>query len=169
VEAVKPQFVLEIGTAGGGSLFLLSQGASEDALVISVDLPYGQFGGGYQKIRIPLYRAFARPKQKIHLVRDDSHDMATLKKVEKILSGNKLDLLFIDGDHSYEGVSKDFQMYHHLVKKNGIIAFHDIVPGDPKDVGGCPEFWAQIKKQYKYLEIVKDWHQGRAGIGVIYP
>ena len=33
--------------------------------------------------------------------------------------------LFIDGDHRYEGVKKDFELYSPKVKVDGIIAFHD--------------------------------------------
>jgi predicted O-methyltransferase YrrM len=38
-----------------------------------------------------------------------------------------VDLLFIDGDHSYAGVMCDWLLYRSLVRKGGIIAFHDIV------------------------------------------
>lgn len=37
----------------------------------------------------------------------------------------KIDFLFIDADHSYEGVKLDFDLYSKLVKKTGIIALHD--------------------------------------------
>ena len=37
----------------------------------------------------------------------------------------KIDLLFIDGDHSYEGVKKDFELYSKLISDNGMILIHD--------------------------------------------
>jgi hypothetical protein len=37
----------------------------------------------------------------------------------------KIDLLFIDGDHSYEGVKKDFELYSKILNDNGIIIIHD--------------------------------------------
>jgi hypothetical protein len=37
----------------------------------------------------------------------------------------KIDLLFIDGDHSYEGVKKDFELYSKILSDNGIIMIHD--------------------------------------------
>ena len=40
----------------------------------------------------------------------------------------KIDFLFIDGDHSYDGVSKDFNLYSTIMEKNGIIAIHDTDP-----------------------------------------
>jgi Methyltransferase domain len=37
----------------------------------------------------------------------------------------KIDVLFIDGDHSYEGVKKDFELYSTILSENGIIIIHD--------------------------------------------
>ena len=42
-----------------------------------------------------------------------------------VLEDIKIDLLFIDGDHSYEGVKKDFELYSQLLTPNGIIIIHD--------------------------------------------
>ncbi|MEM4674909.1 MAG: class I SAM-dependent methyltransferase, partial [Nitrososphaerota archaeon] len=104
-------------------------------------MPGGPFGGGYPEWRIPLYKSFAKEGQRIHLIRADSHDPKTLEIVKRILGDGKLDFLFIDGDHTYEGVKRDFEIYSPLVRRGGIIAFHDIVPGPPENVGGVPTFW----------------------------
>jgi len=172
VANLKPRRVLEIGTAGGGTLFIWCRLASDDATVISVDLPGGPFGGGYPMWRAVLYRYFRKPQQKLHLIRGDSHDPRTLEKVEKILEGEELDFLFIDADHTYEGVRRDFEMYSPLVRRGGVVAFHDIVPHDrahdPYGQVGVPKFWNEIKSRYRHLEIVKDWSQGWAGIGVLF-
>lgn len=168
VVKLKPKTILEIGTAKGGTLFLFTRIADLNATIISIDLPGGPFGGGYPKWKIPFYKSFARKGQKIFLIRGDSHDLTTLKKVKLILANRKIDFLFIDGDHTYEGVKKDFEMYSPLVKKGGIIAFHDIVPGPVKHVGGVPRFWREIRNKYNYIEIVRDWKQGGYGIGIIY-
>ena len=37
----------------------------------------------------------------------------------------KIDVLFIDGDHSYEGVKKDFDLYSNILSDNGLIIIHD--------------------------------------------
>ena len=37
----------------------------------------------------------------------------------------KIDYLHIDGDHSYEGVKKDFDLYSTIMSENGIITIHD--------------------------------------------
>ena len=168
VDRIKPRVVLEIGTANGGTLFLFSRVASEDATIISIDLPGGRFGGGYRKWREPLYRSFALLSQKIYLLRGDSHKTETLEQVELVLQGRKVDFLFIDGDHTYEGVKRDFEMYSPLVGQGGMIAFHDIVSGPVKNVGGVPEFWRRVKDNHKSEEIVNDWSQRGCGIGVVY-
>lgn len=37
----------------------------------------------------------------------------------------KIDVLFIDGDHSYNGVKTDFELYSKIISDNGIIIIHD--------------------------------------------
>ncbi len=164
----KPRIVCEIGTASGGVLYLLTRFSSPSATIISIDLPQGKFGGGYPGWKIPIYSSFTQNNQKMHLIRSDSHKSETLEKLKSILSDKKIDFLFIDGDHTYEGVKKDFEMYKALVQEGGIIAFHDIVYGPEKNTGGVPIFWQEIKKDFSYEEIVNDWNQGGYGIGIIY-
>ena len=168
VGRMKPRAILEIGTANGGTLFLFSRVALEDATIISIDLPGGKFGGGYPKWRGILYRSFALLDQRIHLLRADSHDRETLEQVKRILDGKEIDFLFIDGDHAYEGVKKDFEFYSSLVKKGGIIALHDIVLHPPEMGCEVSKFWGEIKDDYDSEEIVKDRSQNWAGIGVVY-
>jgi cephalosporin hydroxylase len=169
LDKVKPKVILEIGTAGGGTLFLFSNIAHEEAILISVDL--------YQTIekRI-LFRYIKKEKQKIFLIQGDSHSIETLRKIEGILKGRKVNFLFIDGDHSYEGVKKDFEMYSPLVRKGGIIAFHDIIPDyytrygikTGSWAGEVYKFWNEVKKRYEHLEIVKNRNQDACGIGVLF-
>jgi cephalosporin hydroxylase len=162
----KPKYILEIGTAYGGTLFLFTRVTSDNAVIISIDLPSGSFGGGYSKARIPLYIEFALNNQQIHLIRKDSHKEETLEEIKDILNGNELDFLFIDGDHTYEGVKRDFKLYSPMVKRNGTIALHDIVGSNIK---GCEvsKFWEEIKSKHDNIEIAEDWKQNWAGIGVI--
>jgi cephalosporin hydroxylase len=70
--ALRPRRVVEVGTARGGTLYLWTQAASDDAQIVSIDLPGGPFGGGYPACRMPFYRAFRRPQQTLHLLRLDS-------------------------------------------------------------------------------------------------
>lgn len=177
VAAIEPSTVLEIGTSNGGSLFLFARVATANALLISIDLPHGEFGGGYPPWRSVLYRAFASRKQRIRLLRADSHEARTLEAARAALERRPVDVLFIDGDHTYEGVRRDFEMYKSLVRDGGVIAFHDIVPpsaagptpkGDATLEGGeVHEFWAEIRSEHDVSEFVEDWGSGRFGIGAI--
>lgn len=38
----------------------------------------------------------------------------------------RVDLLFIDGDRSYEGVKQNWEQYSALVRPRGMVVFHDI-------------------------------------------
>lgn len=143
-----PRAVLEIGTGRGGTLFLLAHTAREDACLVSVDSAdaEGGFGGrpSYGN-RSRLYRALGRSGQRVVFLAADSHLSETRARVEAILAGNPLDLLFIDGDHTRVGIESDFRMYSPLVRAGGLIAFHDIVPGPPEAVGAVPAFWQDIR------------------------
>lgn len=159
--------ILEIGTENGGTLFFWSKILKDNGVLISLDLPIEEGGYGYENWRIKLFKNFINETQKLYLLREDSHRKEALEKVKEILNGKKLDFLFIDGDHSYEGVKKDFEMYSPLVKYGGIIAFHDIV-FHPNGGSEVDVFWKEIKNKYDYEEIIHNFNQKGCGIGVIY-
>ena len=102
------------------------------------------------------------------LVRADSHHENTIHKVTILLQGEKVDFLFIDGDHTYEGVSMDFHNYKQMVKLGGIIAFHDIVRHQKETRAEVDQLWSELKKVYRYDEFVASPRQEKYGIGVIY-
>lgn len=162
---IRPERALEIGTFKGGTLCLLARLSSASASIISVDLPGGEFGGGYSKIRSALYHSFSKFFQHIRLIRGNSHSDQVLKEVSK---DKPLDYIFIDGDHSYEGVKKDFIMYSPLVRSGGVIAFHDIAEHPASTGCDVKRFWDEIKPSHKHEEIIESKNQGWAGIGVLY-
>jgi predicted O-methyltransferase YrrM len=169
VKNINPKIVLEIGTARGGTLFLFAKNFSEDASIITVDQPGWPLSGGYPFWEMWLLETFKKRNQNIYIIRSDSQKIETVKKIDSILQGEKLDLLFIDGDHSYEGVRKDFELYSTLVKNGGIIAFHDcLLDRDEYGNGGVKKFWDEIKKNYSFKEIIKDKNKKEFGIGVIF-
>jgi predicted O-methyltransferase YrrM len=165
LQANPPATVLEIGTFRGGTFFLLSRVARDDGFLITMDLP--EFQGGRARQRQALYRSFAGPKQRVEAVGADSHAPAAVRQIQDLLAGRPLDLLFIDGDHSYAGIKTDYELYSPLVRRGGLIAFHDIVPGLPKKVGGVPQFWEELKRAHPVRELVADWSQGGFGIGLL--
>ena len=160
---IKPKIIMEIGSERGGTLFCFTKLAPDDATIISVDLPCEGIAGKEE-----YKNAFAKPNQDFHLIKADSHAKTTFKQVESILHGRMIDFLFIDGDHTYEGVKRDFEMYGPLAK---IVGFHDIThvpPLKPRPSRDCfvDVFWQETKNKYPSREFV---YTGKAlGIGILY-
>jgi cephalosporin hydroxylase len=173
----RPRTVLEIGTADGGTLFAHARLAHEQALIVSIDLPEGPFGGGYPTRRIPLYRSFAGPAQRIELVRADSHAASTTQLLETLFDGRRIDYAFIDGDHTYDGVRQDFELCLRFAAPDAIIAFHDIAAtpnpewlavGEAAPGEAVHQFWTEVKQQYAHDEFIHAVDQEGYGIGVLY-
>ncbi len=116
-----------------------------------------------------------REHQRFHLINGSSSSRTTMDRITELLDGSQLDVAFIDGNHSYEGVLKDFLLYRHLVRENGFILFHDIVQDHRvrygretmRWSGGVPKLWTQLKSLYPFREFVQDYDQDGLGIGVI--
>jgi len=168
---LKPKIIVEIGTRKGGTLFIWSRIINAEK-IISIDLPEGRFGGGYPMQKQKLYKYFTHDKKtEMHLIQNNSHSEFTLNKVQRILDTKKIDFLFIDGDHSYEGVKLDFELYRPFVKAGGIIVFHDIVANCTSHYEGdsieVPRFWNEIKTKYSYEEVIENVNQRSMGIGIL--
>ena len=165
VQEQQCKYILEIGTYRGGTLFVFAQLAAVDATIISLDFHFTSLGKVYGAFQKPLLRKFVRNGQSLVLMRKDSHKPETLASINGILQGNKLDFLFIDGDHTYEGVREDFKMYSPLVRSGGLIAFHDIaLSGGSREVH---KLWEEIKSGYEHNEFIHKTGSGAMGIGVL--
>lgn len=167
IKKSKPNIILEIGTSEGGTLFFFSRFAAPGAKIITIDLPIVRSYASYSPAKIPFFKLYKPRKQKIYFLRKDSHKVSTIKKVKKILKNYKLDILFIDGDHTYEGVKLDFENFSPFVRKNGIIAFHDIVEHPPESNCEVSQFWNEIKQKFHYQELITKDNENWAGIGII--
>jgi predicted O-methyltransferase YrrM len=166
VEVMRPKNVLEIGTSKGGTLFLFTHVSDLEANIISVDLPDTS---RCPEWKTPFFESFAKEHQRIYLIKRDSHNPETVHDVKKIIGDTGIDFCFIDGDHSYDGVKKDFEIYSPLMAKDGIIAFHDIVKHPNQKEVKVDKFWEEIKSnQYRYSEFVTDWNQNEKGIGILH-
>jgi predicted O-methyltransferase YrrM len=165
VKAQQCKYIMEIGTYRGGTLFVFSQLADPHATVISLDFHFSFLGKVYGALQKPLLRKFVRNGKSLFLLRQDSHLPETEQVVRNILKDNELDFLFIDGDHTYEGVRADFTMYSPLVREGGLIAFHDIA-----ESGGSREvhrLWEELKPNYRHSEFIHRTGSGAMGIGVL--
>jgi predicted O-methyltransferase YrrM len=144
-----PRVVLEIGLDQGGTLFLWTRVAADDAHLISIDVrPLGVLG--QRSAFAVARRGFARAGQRIDLIMPaDSHSEATRDRIQTMLDGRVVDFLFVDGDHSYEGVKRDFELYSPLVREGGIVAFHDVAtPAEPHVV----RFWNEFRQEHTVTE-----------------
>lgn len=161
-----PKVICEIGTAFGGTNFLLRETLPSADTMIGLDLLV------QNKAKL---NYFHRPGCKSHYINGDSTDETVINQVESILGGRTIDLLFIDGNHEYAGVQSDFLNYQQFVHDGSIVAFHDIVPDYQQlrgentghDSGGVPQFWNKIKSRYSIYEFIENREQDAFGIGAI--
>jgi predicted O-methyltransferase YrrM len=120
-------------------------------------------------------RAKMKSGQSLHLIEADSHAGETRRQVLEIVGGKSLDFLFIDGDHSYAGVKKDFEDFASLVRPGGIVAFHDIIQDHAArfgaktvaDSGGVHQFWREVSPRYPHEEFIEAVAQDGCGIGIL--
>lgn len=163
---------IEIGSHKGGSFYLLSQLCS--GIKISIDLCSGCFGGigpiEAEKRNTKLKGLF----DNCHFIEGDTKSRNTWLRLDAILGDNKVDLLFIDGDHTLEGVKNDWDNYRGFVKPGGLVVFHDIIDtefhrGFTPPTVVC-ELWSELKKTEQCTELIclpelRSWDGG--GIGIV--
>lgn len=156
LDALRPQTILEIGVDKGGTMNLWLNFAAPDALYVGVD----------KAMQFVCKRD--HPGRTKTLIEADSKD--ALAKVTEALAGRPVDFLFIDGDHSEEGVRSDWAMYSPLVRKGGIAALHDIdVSVCQEECGGIKKLWGELKEKHgdNATAIVNTEAQYHFGIGMI--
>jgi len=146
--------IVEIGCDAGGTLYLWNRIAPT---VLGIDLPGGPFGTGR-----PLTPHGST------LILADSHDVRTYGAAMGFLYGQEADMLFLDGDHTYEGVVQDFFTYRLLVRESGAVVLQDIRDHHRNDVG-VHRLWKAIKVRWpgrteEFMSGNEDW----AGIGILW-
>jgi predicted O-methyltransferase YrrM len=161
-EFKKPGNILEIGCYDGGSSYYLSQFARKMTTIDNNDpcrFDHSKFPCDYTYIAGDSHH----PDQISHLNRAswDHEDAEPFS----------WDFVFIDGDHSYEGVKADFYNVLPFLKKGTPVAFHDIAISHFHHTHGCyvGEFWRDLKNEFKATKFEEystnpDW----AGIGVVW-
>jgi predicted O-methyltransferase YrrM len=121
VEMANPKTVVEIGCDYGGTLWVWRQLAKR---VIGVTLRDNTECDGRPLI-----------DHGCEIVFGDSHAGTTIARLRRRLAGDPIDVLVIDGDHSWEGIQQDYEMYAPLVGNDGLILVHDVAQKSFPDVG----------------------------------
>lgn len=153
--------IVEIGSSLGGSFYAWCLISASDGLIVSIDLPGGDWGDFSEEAATRM-RQYRRETQQVESLLGDSHDPQTLARLEQLLRGRKIDLLFIDGDHSYEGVRQDFEMYAPLAS---LVALHDILPHPAFTGCEVERFWRELRERHRCIEFL-DPEDDRLGWGL---
>jgi len=75
----------------------------------------------------------------------------------KLIRDKELDFIYIDGNHRYEWVKRDIELYYSKVKIGGLVAGHDYKLQYKNDViKAVHEFFEPLKKQI-YVQIWDWW------------
>ena len=118
VEALKPgEVYLEIGVDKGKSLSVARMVAGELVSVFGVDLKKDPKVDGTV------------------FFQGDSVEIA-----KGWMTHPKISVLFIDGDHSYEGCRRDIEAWYPYMKKDGVMLFHDCDESSPGVLQAVAEF-----------------------------
>lgn len=137
-----PYSVLEIGTWKGGTAWAWGQipGVGQ---IITID--HAPKMGTEPMI-------WDHPVQ-LCIVEGDSHLETTFDRVAGYLNYRPADVLFIDGDHTYGAVRRDWEMYHDLVRTGGMVVLHDIEGTDEGYPIGVPRLWTEIAEHFPVTSV----------------
>lgn len=162
IRFLSPVKIVELGTHLGCSLFAFSQAVKDGKLRTSIDAidtwKGDKHSGQYGEIilnRVKEIKEEEYSQVDINLIR------TTFNKARATYKNKSINLLHIDGLHSYKAVKHDFDCWINNVKDDGVILLHDI---SVKEWGfGVHKFWHEIKQHYKTLEFNHSY-----GLGVIF-
>lgn len=160
VDVLRPRTIVELGVYSGVSYCAFCQTVKElnlDTRCFAIDTwqgdensgPYGpEILSDLKEYHDPLYENFSCLIQ------------STFDDAVSQFENNTIDLLHIDGFHSYEVVKHDFETWLPKMSSRGVVLFHDI---NVRDRGfGVWKLWEEIKLTYPHFEFLHEH-----GLGVI--
>lgn len=160
VANLQPKQIVELGVFKGTSFFSFAQAVVDKKLatkLYGVDTWEGDIHTGFYTVSV-LDQVQAIIKKYFKKLPIQLHQVTFDQAVEKFSDGS-IDLLHIDGLHTYDAVAHDFEQWHKKVSPKGIILFHDT---NYKGRGfGVYKFWDKIKKKYHTVELL---HSNGLGI-----
>ena len=163
LQFVRPERLVELGSQYGCSLFSFCQAVRDfklDTEINAVDMWSGDIGaeitGEEVYALVQKTAATYYPEVNLHLFQmcfDDARPN---------FADNSIDILHIDGGHTFEDVEHDFTTWLPKLKENGIVLFHDVY--SPIDQGSC-DHWEKTKKEYDcYFDFTHS-----CGLGILFP
>ncbi|MBP9013505.1 MAG: class I SAM-dependent methyltransferase, partial [Smithella sp.] len=162
IRNIKPQTIVELGTHKGTSFFSFCQAVKDayyDASLYAIDTWRGDEHAGFYNDNV--FNEVRGIKEKYY----DSLKIKFLRKTfdEAIgqFENNTIDLLHIDGLHTYTAVKNDFEKWFPKVKNDGIIMLHDIFIS--RDDFGVYKLWEDLKREYKTIEFHHSY-----GLGILF-
>ena len=160
VAEIRPRLTVELGTQGGLSFFSFCQALKEhhiDGIAYAVDTWEGEeHAGDYGEDVFASVRDHARSEYagQAYLMR------MLFEEALGHFSEESIDLLHIDGLHTYDAVKEDFANWYPKVKPGGIVLFHDVY-ARMMDFGVW-KFWEETAPQYDSFEFKHGY-----GLGVL--
>ena len=160
---VRPARLVELGSQYGCSLFTFCQAVRDFKLnteINAVDMWSGDIGaeitGEEVYALVQKTAATYYPEVKLHLFQ------MRFDQALPDFADESIDILHIDGGHTFEDVERDFTTWLPKLKENGIVLFHDVY--SPIDQGSC-DHWEKTKKEYDcYFDFTHS-----CGLGVLFP
>jgi predicted O-methyltransferase YrrM len=108
---------VEIGCYAGGSACLMLQRPNTNVISIDLGKPISP-----EIVKQNVNKLNTLGNQ-YNYIQANSQKQETVDQLKKLVNG--IDILFIDGDHNYQGVINDFNFYSNLVKPGCYIVFDD--------------------------------------------
>jgi cephalosporin hydroxylase len=121
----KPEYIIEIGVAWGGSLLFYStiMEVISGQKVIGVDI----FLPPDLKKRLASH---GKISQKITLIKGSSTEIATIKKIKAITKNSKKTLIVLDSHHTHDHVLQELRLYSPLIGKGYYLVCGDTIIED---------------------------------------
>lgn len=145
---------VEIGCYAGGSACLMLQ--RKETNVISIDLgePISE------EVVLNNVKNHNIHKNKFSYIKGNSQVFETKEKLKSIMNEYKsqeIDILFIDGDHSFNSIHNDFNLYEDLVSIDGYIIFDDYNDSQySPDVNGAVNNIVSNLKNYEVIGTIEN-------------
>lgn len=110
---------VEIGVFEAVNTALIAESLNDNGKLYAID-PFFKVSLGFSYQKIISYKNIKRAHQQKKLVWLEG---LSNEIIDKVPTG--IDFIFIDGDHRFEAVKKDFELYQKKLSKDGVIAIHD--------------------------------------------